>query len=69
MQEVVRITLAMTEDGQVKIDAAGPSSSNQVILLGLLEFGKAALTTSGGAQAPATPPLLLARGSLPRNGR
>lgn len=68
MQSVLTITLAA--DGQVRFQATGPASENKVTMFGLLEIAKqAVLGATAEPPKPPAPSILVARGSLPANGR
>ena len=60
---IAQVTVSIEEDGRVNIKAGGPDAGNKVVLLGLLEIGKALLNQQEAK--PPGAPLLLARGALP----
>ena len=65
-----QIMLTLTANGALNVQASGPAGSNKLLLIGMLEMGKALLTKPEPTGA-AVPPILLAQGSLPghANGR
>ena len=67
MALAAKITVTLDDDGKINLTATGPAADNHVLLLGLLEFGKAALLNQ--QPEPAGPGLVLPMGPLPRNGR
>lgn len=66
MDKILQIAVSLTAEGKVNVQAAGPAAGNKVMLLGLLEMAKAALTNP--QQEPPSP-LLVAKAALPNGGR
>jgi len=62
-----KLTITLTADGQLQLQATGPAGTSKILMLGMLEMTKAVITAPQPAGPPPSP-LLVARGALP-NGR
>jgi hypothetical protein len=72
MQPIMVITATLTADGKIGINVQGSASENELLVHGMLEKIRQ-VVQQGFAKALAEkteekPTLLLARGSLPKNG-
>ncbi len=68
MEPVLTILVTLDAEGQVGIKTEGPSSNNKVVMLGLLEVAKAAITAAPPPEPQSLSPIVPG-GMVPRFNR
>ncbi len=72
MNPILVVSLVLNADGKIGLNVQGPASENELVVLGLLEKAKQSIGQifeQQREQAAGKPELLVARGTLPRNGK